>query len=162
VSQANFNLKEISADNSAYVAQIAEKLVAFTAILDRIDRNISISAKIRGHIWVEVVNCINYTMVDGFSTITKCSPEGRALMSMDYQQIIHRVEIITHSKVSPKQRHFAEDYIRAYYLSEQELEKWLKENKQYTKKQKSSLITTSGASLSKKTRQKLLAFIEAG
>ena len=52
VSQANFNLKEISADNSAYVAQIAEKLVAFTAILDRIDRNISISAKIRGHIWV--------------------------------------------------------------------------------------------------------------
>ena len=62
-------------------------------------------------------------MVDGFSAITKCSPEGRALMSMDYQQIIHRVEIITHSKVSPKQRHFAEDYIRAYYLSEQELEK---------------------------------------
>ena len=74
-------------------------------------------------IQVEVVNCINYTMVDGFSTITKWSPEGRALMSMDYQQIIHRVEIITHSKVSPKQRHFAEDYIRAYYLSEQELEK---------------------------------------
>ena len=44
-------------------------------------------------------------------------------MSMDYQQIIHRIEIITTTKIAPKQRHFAEDYIRAYYLSEQELER---------------------------------------
>ena len=66
---------------------------------------------------------MNYTMVDGFALVAKCTAEGRALMSMDYQQIIHRVEIITQQKVNPKQRHFAEDYIRAYYLSEQELEK---------------------------------------
>lgn len=137
IGQAAFNLKEIVPDNSAYVVQIADRLVAFTAILDRIDRNITISPQIRAHIWVsvlisralidlnqaEIVNCINYTMVDGFATIVKCTAEGRALMSMDYQQIIHRVELITHSKVTPKQRHFAEDYIRAYYLSEQELEK---------------------------------------
>ena len=44
-------------------------------------------------------------------------------MSMDYQQIIYRLEIITAAKITPKQRHFAEDYIRAYYLSEQELER---------------------------------------
>ena len=91
----------------------------------------------------EVVNCINYTVVDGFSTITKCSPEGRALMSMDYQQIIHRLEIITAAKITPKQRHFAEDYIRAYYLSEQELERVREKEKIHSFDDKSISRTNS-------------------
>ena len=62
-------------------------------------------------------------MVDGFSQSSKCSPEGRALMNMDYQQVMHNIEKVSKTRVSQKQKAFAENFIRAYYLSENELEK---------------------------------------
>jgi len=52
------------------------------------------------------------------------------------------------------------EYIRAYYLSEQELHKLIVENSKFSQKQLTSLVTFSGASLSKKTRQKLISIIE--
>ena len=52
------------------------------------------------------------------------------------------------------------EYIRAYYLSEQELHKLIIENSKFSQKQLTSLVTFSGASLSKKTRQKLISIIE--
>ena len=62
-------------------------------------------------------------MVDGFASCSKCSPEGRALMNMDYQQVMHQIEKVSKIKISQKQKIFAENYIRSYYLSENELEK---------------------------------------
>ena len=103
---------------------------------------------------------INYTLVDGFSCATRCTPEGRALMNLDYQQLLHKVEAISHCRITAKQRHFTETYIRAYYFTEDELETWLPKNRNYSKKQLTALVTQSGASLSKKTKQKLLLMIE--
>ena len=134
----------------------------------------------------ETVNCVNYTMVDGFSAVSKCSAEGRALMNMDYQQIIFKIENISQIKINSSQKQFTEvgfrhifraghpsleaikgiignhkkEYIRAYYLSEQELHKLIIENSKFSQKQLTSLVTFSGASLSKKTRQKLISIIE--
>ena len=131
----------------------------------------------------ETVNCVNYTMVDGFSAVSKCSAEGRALMNMDYQQIIFKIENISQIKINSSQKQFTEvgfqmfffrageaikgiignhkkEYIRAYYLSEQELHKLIVENSKFSQKQLTSLVTFSGASLSKKTRQKLISIIE--
>ena len=125
-------------------------------------------------------------MVDGFSAVSKCSAEGRALMNMDYQQIIFKIENISQIKINSSQKQFTEvgfriifwvghpsleaikgiignhkkEYIRAYYLSEQELHKLIIENSKFSQKQLTSLVTFSGASLSKKTRQKLISIIE--
>ena len=129
-------------------------------------------------------------MVDGFSAVSKCSAEGRALMNMDYQQIIFKIENISQMKINSTQKQFTEvgfprggcssvwslprtiwghkksignhkkEYIRAYYLSEQELHKLIVENSKFSQKQLTSLVTFSGASLSKKTKQKLISIIE--
>ena len=105
---------------------------------------------------------INYTLVDGFSYATRCTPEGRALMNLDYHQLLHKIETISSCRVSQKQRHFTETYIRAYYFTEDELETWLVDgkNRVYSKKQLTALVSHSGASLSKKTRQKMLLMID--
>ena len=47
-------------------------------------------------------------MVDGFSAVSKCSAEGRALMNMDYQQIIFKIENISQIKIYSTQKQFTE------------------------------------------------------
>ena len=54
IASSNFNPKEISADNSPYVADLGIKLDGLKNILDRIDRNLSISDEIRKSIWVSL------------------------------------------------------------------------------------------------------------
>ena len=44
-------------------------------------------------------------------------------MNMDYQQVMHNIEKVSKTRVSQKQKAFSENFIRAYYLSENELEK---------------------------------------
>jgi len=72
-------------------------------------------------------------------------------------------QILNKSPVGPKKRRqcqFTETYIRAYYFTEDELESWLPKNRIYSKKQLTALVSTSGASLSKRTKQKLLVMID--
>ena len=78
---------------------------------------------------------MNYTLVDGFSQAVKCTPEGRALMNLDYQQLLHKIEAISNCRINQKQRHFTETYIRAYYFTEEELTNWISQNSSYSKKQ---------------------------
>ena len=78
---------------------------------------------------------MNYTLVDGFSQALKCTPEGRALMNLDYQQLLHKIEAISNCRINQKQRHFTETYIRAYYFTEDELTSWIPQNSSYSKRQ---------------------------
>ena len=65
----------------------------------------------------ETVNCVNYTMVDGFSAVSKCSAEGRALMNMDYQQIIFKIENISQIKINSSQKQFTEVGFQMFFFS---------------------------------------------
>ncbi|OQV16819.1 hypothetical protein BV898_08992 [Hypsibius exemplaris] len=56
-------------------------------------------------------------------------------------------------------RDFIDSYVKAFYLPEEALEKWIKDHKQYTLKHIVGLINQS-PSLTKKTRQRLLQFVE--
>ena len=51
------------------------------------------------------------------------SKAGRAQMNMDFQQVLHKVEKASGTKIHSSQKLYGENFIRAYYLSEEELEK---------------------------------------
>ncbi len=52
----------------------------------------------------------------------KCTQEGRALMQLDFQQLVGRLERL----VRPlPHKAFVENYIKAYYLPESSLEQWI-------------------------------------
>jgi len=61
-----------------------------------------------------------------------------------------------------------ESYIKAYYLTEVDLEQWMKEHDQYSQKQLSALVnctaatytSSSATSGNRKTKQRMLSIIE--
>jgi len=62
-------------------------------------------------------------------------------------------------------REFVEAYIKAYYLTESDLETWMQSHPEYSSKQLASLVSCSAASYSvasgnKKTKQKMLSLID--
>ena len=71
IASSNFNPKEISADNSPYVADLGIKLDGLKNILDRIDRNLSISDEIRKSIWVSSKGALASGLL-GLGTIKCC------------------------------------------------------------------------------------------
>ena len=98
------------------------------------------------------------TLVDGYSNAKKCSNEGRALMQLDFQQFIVKLEKMCDIRPIPD-RDFVETYIKAYYLPENSIEKWSKEHSEYSTKQIISLFNVMGQ-ITKKTRLNLANLFE--
>ncbi|KAK2499403.1 hypothetical protein MC885_002845 [Smutsia gigantea] len=58
-------------------------------------------------------------------------------------------------------KEFVETYIKAYYLTENDMERWIKEHREYSTKQLTNLVNVClGSHINKKARQKLLAAID--
>lgn len=63
-----------------------------------------------------------------FSEAKKCSNGGRALMQLDFTQFLLKFEKISGLRPVPH-REYVENYVKAYYLPETELEVWIREHK---------------------------------
>lgn len=63
-----------------------------------------------------------------FSEAKKCSNGGRALMQLDFTQFLTKFEKISGLRPVPH-REYVENYVKAYYLPEIELENWIREHK---------------------------------
>ncbi len=61
-----------------------------------------------------------------FSAVRKCTNEGRALMQLDLRHFQVKVECFTRLRPLPDPS-IVETYIKAYYLPENALEKWIQE-----------------------------------
>ena len=70
---------------------------------------------------IEVARAIGEMLVGGYSQVSKMSAEGRAQMNFDYQQCLHRLELVSGVKSPPAIRTYTETFIRAFYLTEDEL-----------------------------------------
>lgn len=63
-----------------------------------------------------------------YANVKKCSNEGRALMQLDFQQFLMKLEKLTDIRPIPD-KEFVETYIKAYYLTENDMECWIKEHR---------------------------------
>lgn len=68
-----------------------------------------------------------------FSYAKKCTHEGRALMQLDYQQFLLKLEKLMTLRPIPD-KEFVENYIKAFYLPESSMEQWIIERKVNRKK----------------------------
>uniref|UniRef100_A0A5F8HBV8 Syndetin C-terminal domain-containing protein n=1 Tax=Monodelphis domestica TaxID=13616 RepID=A0A5F8HBV8_MONDO len=99
-------------------------------------------------------------LLPSYANVKKCSNEGRALMQLDFQQFLMKLEKLTDIRPIPD-KEFVETYIKAYYLTENDMERWVKEHREYSSKQLTNLVTVClGSHINKKARQKLLAAID--
>ncbi|KAK2140314.1 hypothetical protein LSH36_1395g00066 [Paralvinella palmiformis] len=135
-----------------------KELEKFSSCLEIISRKVPIPKAVSAVIWKHCIRLSNKTFVEGFSCAKKCTNEGRALMQLDFQQFLMKLEKLTDLRPIPD-REYVEAYVKAYYLPESQLESWIREHKEYSNKQLTGLVNCL-AHLNKKSRQRLLTLIE--
>jgi len=108
-------------------------------------------------LWEFCIQIIAKLLVEGYSCARKCTNEGRALMQLDFQQLLLVMEKISNLRPLPH-REYVESYIKAYYLPEVSIEEWIMERKEYSTKQLIGLLNVA-THVSRKTRQRLIPLL---
>ncbi|XP_033120612.1 syndetin-like [Anneissia japonica] len=157
MSTVNWNVKDIMSQHSPYVDALLQDLQVFRDRLRNVGKQVRIPQVVYVVLWNHLILIVNRTVVEGLAGAKKCSNEGRALMQLDYQQFLMKLEQLTDIKPIPA-KEFVETYIKAFYLSEADMECWVKEHREYSGKQLTSLINCAVSS--KRGRQRLLMIIE--
>ncbi|KAF5819783.1 putative vacuolar protein sorting-associated protein [Helianthus annuus] len=105
---------------------------------------------------------LSETIVDGLSRVKRCTDEGRALMSLDFQVLITGLQHFLTINVKPKLLR-VETFIKAFYLPETEYVHWARAHPEYTKSQIMGLINLVATmkGWKRKTKLEVLEKIES-
>ncbi|BFZ05032.1 hypothetical protein BsWGS_08071 [Bradybaena similaris] len=158
MSLVKWDVKEIMSQHNSYIDTLLKSFTEFHKKLLELDKRVPLPKAVTNLIWAQCIRHANRTFVEGYASTKKCSNEGRALMQLDFQQFLTKVDQIVEIRPIPE-REFVEAYIKAYYLSEHELEGWVHDHKEYSNKQLLALVSSVGH-LSRKSRQKLINMVE--
>lgn len=85
------------------------------------------SSLLREQVWLELCQAAFDVMLEGYSRVRKCSSEGRAMMNMDLFALHEGLNAV-HLCRPPRGKHYIDAYLRAFYLSEDDLLTWVQEN----------------------------------
>nr|XP_027202297.1 syndetin-like [Dermatophagoides pteronyssinus] len=205
MQQTRWDLKEIPSMHSTYVNVIIDGLsrfdVSYRQLLQSHDLSFlavipdssigddllddmplikleNLSRRIPITIWECLLRASNRTFIEGFSTVRKCTNEGRALMQLDYEQFLSHMEKLMTSYYNQQERSTGtsksnlkcylanerlnvEEFIKAFYITESTFTEWIRQKTNvYTGKQIVSLINCIAAD-NKKLRTSLLSAIDA-
>lgn len=131
ISQIEWDITYISEHHNDYIVHLVQKCgEAWGGLQILADGSIPVDA--REEIWAAMVQRIMETLLSGFSTVAKCTPQGRALMSMDLHALQNGLDLINHisSAAVPRGREHVNNYVKAfYYDGAVDLLVWIKENK---------------------------------
>ncbi|EDV26774.1 uncharacterized protein TRIADDRAFT_54017 [Trichoplax adhaerens] len=160
MNNVKWDVKEIMSQHSSYVDLLIQEFWRFDTYFKSLARRVLLPIEVYNILWDRCIKLANKTFVDGFSNVKKCSNEGRALMQLDFQQYLLQLEKMTTVRPIPE-KEYVENYVKAYYLTESEIEKWIRSHKEYSSKHLSNLVLHGvGSHLNKKQKQKILNLIE--
>jgi hypothetical protein len=157
ISSVKWDPKEILSDHNKYVDELIASVNSLAGKIRRLGEA-SLPQVAYDSVWTEITHEINVMFVNGYSNTKKCTMEGRALMQLDYRQYLSKLAKVC--TVKPNTEH-VDIFIRAFYLQEEELEPWLREQrKRYAKQQLTNVIQVQSVKLDKKIKTKMLKFVE--
>uniref|UniRef100_A0A146Z5K6 Coiled-coil domain-containing protein 132 n=1 Tax=Fundulus heteroclitus TaxID=8078 RepID=A0A146Z5K6_FUNHE len=155
-----WDIKEIMSQHNIYVDVLLKEFEQFNKRLGEVSRHVRIPLPVSNVLWEHCIRLANRTLVEGYANVKKCSNEGRALMQLDFQQFLMKLEKLTDLRPIPD-KEFVETYIKAYYLTENDMEQFIKNHREYSMKQLANLVNVClGSHINKKARQKLLSAID--
>ncbi|KAL3044001.1 hypothetical protein OYC64_003772 [Pagothenia borchgrevinki] len=155
-----WDIREIMSQHNVYVDVLLKEFEQFNKRLEDVSRHVRIPLPVSNVLWEHCIRLANRTLVEGYANVKKCSNEGRALMQLDFQQFLMKLEKLTDLRPIPD-KEFVETYIKAYYLTENDMEQFIKNHREYSMKQLANLVNVClGSHINKKARQKLLAAID--
>ena len=160
MSMVKWDIKDIMSQHSRYIDSILTECQVVKRRLDEWHRITPMPLVVTACVWEHIIRTINHTFVEGFASAKKCSNEGRALMQLDFQQFIIQIEKLVNIRPIPE-REFVDTYIKAFYMSEADIEPWLRDHRMYSTKQLTSLIQCGvGAHINKKAKNRLISLVE--
>lgn len=130
ISRVKWDLLSVSDRNNEYVVQVVRKCgEAWGGLQIVADGAISMDA--REEIWAAMVQAIMETLLSGFSQVTSCTPQGRALMTLDLYALQNGLDLINHISATavPHGRDYVNNYVRAFFKDKDELVAWIEDNK---------------------------------
>ncbi|TYZ62551.1 hypothetical protein PybrP1_009671 [[Pythium] brassicae (nom. inval.)] len=138
IRQVSWDLADLRERPNDYVVVLVQKCGEAWGGL-QIVADGAIPAAAREEIWSAMVQTIMETLLSGFSEAPRCTPQGRALMSMDVLALQNGLDLINHVSVS---RDFVTKYLKAFFYDDAaDLLAWIKDNKDaYSKLQFVNLI----------------------
>lgn len=158
MSKVNWEVKDVMCQHSQYVDVLFKDLQVFVLRLEAINVVVPISADVVSCLWHSIAEILAEIFVEGFSNAKRCSNGGRALMQLDFTQLMSKLEMMSSIKPIPK-REYVENYVKAYYLPEKALQDWIQNHPEYTSKQLQCLVNCTLYN-NKKAKQRLMMMIE--
>ncbi|VDO59071.1 unnamed protein product [Haemonchus placei] len=154
VSNTKWDVNELQSRHSNYVDFMIKDFEGFALRLERVTETIHLNEAGRALLWNRTIYYAFNALVQGYCEGGKCSTEGRALMQLDFQHLILKLEQICNLHPVPHTA-FVEGYIKAFYLPENGLEEWISKHTEYTAKQMISLLSVA-THVSKKARTRII------
>uniref|UniRef100_A0A287CWD5 VPS50 subunit of EARP/GARPII complex n=1 Tax=Ictidomys tridecemlineatus TaxID=43179 RepID=A0A287CWD5_ICTTR len=128
MANVKWDVKEIMSQHNIYVDALLKEFEQFNRRLNEVSKRVRIPLPVSNTLWEHCIRLANRTIVEGYANVKKCSNEGRALMQLDFQQFLMKLEKLTDIRPIPD-KEFVETYIKAYYLTENDMERWIKEHR---------------------------------
>ncbi|EGT34777.1 hypothetical protein CAEBREN_16532 [Caenorhabditis brenneri] len=156
VAAVKWDIGELRSDHNSYVDLLVQDYEVFSIRIGTIKDSdqMNLSDSMEKFFWERAIYYSFKALVQGYGDGGKCSTEGRALMQLDFQNILMKLERLCGIKPVPH-ANFVDGYIKAYYLPENGLEQWIRSHSEYSSKQLSSLLGAA-AHVSKKARLRIL------
>lgn len=129
VARVNWDLHEILSQHNVYVDMLLRQMQKMIADIEGLggDERLPMSRNLVSAFVREALKLIMRRLVEAYSTVKKCSNEGRALMQLDFQQLIVKLEKLCDVRPIPD-KDYVEHYIKAYYLPDSSIEKWISDH----------------------------------
>ncbi|KAG5891774.1 hypothetical protein JTB14_006962 [Gonioctena quinquepunctata] len=158
MSKINWEVRDVRSMHNSYIDTILKEVQTFTQYLEDVAVKVPISDDVYKNLWENIAHIVTHTLVQGFSGAKKCTNGGRALMQLDFTHFLMNFEKISSLRPVPH-KEYVENYVKAYYLPDIELEKWIRQQKDYSSEHLFGLVSCTCQN-NKKTKQRLLQVIE--
>ncbi|KAL1234251.1 Syndetin [Trichinella spiralis] len=155
IANVNWEISELMSQHSAYVDDIVLALVRFNRRLADVHLKQKIPKEFHTVLWQLCAKFLFDCLIESYSNVKKSSGEGRALMQLDFQQLLLCIERLCGARLVNEKK-IVENYIKAYYIPESAIEQWIMNSRNvYTNKQLISVLNAS-KHISRKMRQHLI------
>lgn len=159
IANAKWEVKELGMEHNGYVDLLLGEFKHYKTRLAHGGIHKEVQDTLIGY----GLENLSETVVEGLSKVKRCTDEGRALMSLDFQVLITGLQHFLTINVKPKLQR-VETFIKAFYLPETEYVHWARAHPEYTKSQMTGLINLVATmkGWKRKTKSEILEKIEAG
>lgn len=133
VSRVNWDLHDILSQHNPYVDMLLRQMQTMIVDIESLGsgeeamRRLPMSRALVGAFVREALKLVMRRLVDAYASVKKCSNEGRALMQLDFQQLVVKLEKLCDVRPIPE-KDYVEAYIKAFYLPDSSIEKWISDH----------------------------------